>query len=692
MDLFFNPRSIAVAGASQKSNLGNHVITNLKKGFTGDIYPINPNYKEIEGLPCFPSIEAVPGHVDLVIMLVPAGAIPAILKSCAAKGTKRVIIESAGFDESGQEGKALQKDCSRIARNAGIRLWGPNCMGLVDVRNDKFFTFMHPRIRSEGMLPGHISLIVQSGMMSAIFLVELAKKGIGIAKACSIGNRSDVNEYEILEYLEKDPDTKVIGLYLESIPDGRRFSQAVKRSTKPIVLLKGGQSPAGAIAAMSHTSSLAGNSRLSQSLLAGQGVIMADSIYQMADIANALVHIPKINPACRIAIVTLSGGAGILACDALERNNLPVAELSEKTRGKLQEIFPPWMPPANPIDLFPAIAMRGRMVAFKGAINAVMGDKTIDVLIIHVVVGLEDSTLDLKKLKQSADKCGKTIVFWLMGTKEKKDLFAQDAREAGITVYADIVEIARDLEAIAQYNKYKNKVSSECAQKISTDSIPDPLPTLKSIRGVWDEFESKSLLRQWGIPVVDERIVQDTNDAWDFARKKSLPVVLKGLAPDMAHKTEHGLVKLGIFNETMLKTAVEDLKTSMKTQGRILIQKQISFDYELIAGFLRDPQFGPCIMFGIGGILAELEPDVSFALAPLSPDDAFSLIHRLRNSRLLEGYRSMIPLDKNAVSQLLINLGNLGTAYPEIEQIDINPVLVTKGKPVAVDANIIIKQ
>ncbi len=691
MDIFFNPRSIAVAGASQKAKLGNHVVNNLKTGFKGDIYPINPNYERIEGLPCFPSIDAVPGHVDLVIILVPAVAIPAILESCAIKGAKRVIIESAGFDESGQEGKSLQKQCNQIAQKNNIRLWGPNCMGLVDIQNEKFFTFMHPRVRAEGFLPGHISLIVQSGMMSAIFLVELARRGIGIAKACSIGNRSDINECDLLEYLESDPDTRVIALYLESMPNGRRFAQLVRQSTKPIVLLKGGQSHAGAIAAMSHTSSLSGNSRLSQSVLTGQGVVMADSIYQMADMANALVNIPQMDPACRIAIITLSGGAGILACDALERCGLPVADLCEKTKKELQQIFPPWMSPANPIDLFPAIAMRGRMVAFMGAINAVMKDKTIDVLIIHVVVGLEDSTIDLMELKQMANKYNKIIIFWLMGVKKGKEKFAQDARLSGFILFPDVTEIAQCLKAISHYNLHKDKTIPSFANQISIDSTPNPLPVLNSAQNVLDEFESKQLLKQWNIPVVNEKIVQNTNEAWTFADNTSLPIVLKGLAPDMAHKTEHNLVKLNISNQTMLEKAFAQLQSTLNGKGQILIQQQVSFDYELIVGFLRDPEFGPCIMFGLGGILAELEPDVAFALAPLSVDDAVALIHSLRNDKLLRGFRNIPPIDEYAVAQLLINLSNLGTAYPMIEQIDINPLVITQGIPIAVDANIIIK-
>ncbi len=691
MDVFFNPRSVAVAGASDKPNLGNHVVKNLKAGFKGDIYPINPNYETIEGLPCFPSIDAVPGHVDLVVVLIPAGAIPALLESCALKGTRRVIIESAGFDESGEEGRLLQEKCNRIAQKAGIRLWGPNCMGLVDVPNQRFFSFVHPNVRAEGVLAGEISLIVQSGMMSAIFLVELARRGVGIAKACSIGNRTDINECDILEYLENDPETKVIALYLESFLDGRRFVNLVRQSKKPIVLLQGGQSKAGAVAAMSHTSSLSGNSRLSTSVLSNLGVVMADSVFQMANMANTLVNIQEMDPACRIAIMTFSGGAGILACDALERNGLPIADFTEETRSKLKEIFPPWMPPANPVDLFPAVAMRGRMVAFMGSLKALMEDDSLDVLVIHVVVGIEATTIPMDELRKMADKCNKTIVFWVMGVKEGKEQFEQDARNTGFSVYSDVSEIAVCLKAVSHFNAHQKRKFSEFADDILVDKKTGSQPPLPEFMGVLDEFDSKNILRQWDIPVVSEQIVEDTQKAWAFASKESLPVVLKGLAPEMAHKTEHGLVKLGISDKGSLEKAFSDLKQRIGNDGRILVQKHIKYDYELIAGFLRDPQFGPCVMFGLGGILAELEPDVGFALAPLNAEDALILIRSLRNHKLLSGFRGMTPLEEKSAAQLLIDLGNLGTSYSDIEQIDINPLVVCKGLPVAVDANIVMK-
>jgi len=690
METFFNPRSVAVAGASQKENLGNHVVKNLKAGFDGDIYPINPNYDEIEGLPCFPSIDAIPGHVDLAIVLVPAKAVPTVLEACARKGTRRVIIESAGFSETGDAGRALQARCDEIARKNDIRLWGPNCMGIVDVPRQYFFTFMHPRIRTSGLLPGRISLIVQSGMMSAVFLAELARKGIGVSKACSIGNRADVDECDLLAFLEKDPDTDVVALYLESIPRGRRFAELAAASTKPIVLLKGGQSEAGAQAAMSHTSSLSGNSRLATGVLSGAGVVMADSVFQMMDMAHTLGAIPRLNPACRIAVMTLSGGAGILACDALARSGLTIATLSAETKKKLEAVFPPWMPPANPIDLFPAVSLRGRTAAFMDSLSAVLEDPGVDAVVIHFVAGLDEAMSEhLDNLKKRADQSGKTVIFWLMGLAEGKRQFRENARSAGIAVHSDGTRLAECLSAVAHFNAYRQRAEAEPDDRVPP--IPEPRRLdLPGTTKMLDEFDSKRLLDEWRIPVVEEQIASTPEEAWAFAEQVGLPVVIKGLAPDKAHKTEHGLVKLGISDRPRLFETFARLQTQLGGKGRILVQQQVSYDYELIAGFLRDAQFGPCVMFGLGGILAELQPDVTFALAPLTETKAVQLVRSLRNRRLLQGFRGMAPLDEAAAARLLVQLGDIGAAHARIEQIDINPLVVKNGLPVAVDANVVL--
>ncbi|RJQ73216.1 MAG: CoA-binding protein [Desulfobacteraceae bacterium] len=688
METFFNPRAVAVIGAGTK-NLGNHVVQNLINGFQGGIFPVNRNYQEIEGLPCFASMTAIPDPVDLAIVLVPAAAVPSVLKDCAAKGTRRVIIESAGFAESGRDGIALQERCAAIAKEAGMRLWGPNCMGIVDVRKQNFFTFMHPGIRAEGLLPGRISLIVQSGMMSAVFLAELARRGIGVSKACSIGNRSDVDECDILPYLQQDPDTDVIAMYLESIPRGRLFARLAQTSAKPIVLLKGGQSQAGAIAAMSHTYSLSGNSRLLNSILSLAGVTQVDSIFEMMETAKTLAAIPRINPQCRAAIVTLSGGAGILACDALEKNGIRIAALSDKTKMEIGRVFPPWMQVANPIDLFPAVSMHDRRTTIETALAWVFADPGVDVLVIHYVAGVDEAPPDLQELKRRLAPTGKAVVFWLMGRREASRRFREKAGEAGIPVHDDAVRVAQGLAAVSRFQAYKADPMITPDEQAPGRMDARPLPSQEA---TWDEYDSKRLLADWGIPVVQEQLVCDPDQAWQIAQRIGPPVVLKGLLPGKAHKTEHGLVKLNISDPARLQTAFDTLRRQMDHQGRVLMQKQASIDYELIAGFIRDDQFGPCVMFGLGGILAELEPDVRFAMAPLNRAGAIKLMRSLRNRKLMQGFRGLRPIEEETMAEILVRLGDLGSAYPQIAQIDINPLVVSEGKPLAVDANVILKQ
>ena len=690
MEAFFNPGAVAVVGASEKG-LGYSVILNLVDGFRGKIYPVNQNYEEIEGLMCFPSLEHIKGPVDLAIILVPAPSVPSVLEACSEKAIGHVIIESAGFAETGDEGIELQNHCKAIAKNKGMRIWGPNCMGVVDVPNKHFFTFMHPGVRAEGLIPGRIGLIVQSGMMSAIFLAELARRKIGISKACSIGNRADVDECDVLHYLSDDPDTDVIGLYLESIPRGRLLAQMARDCSKPILLLKGGKSEAGARAAKSHTYSLSGNSRLLESIMDISGVIMADEIYQMMDMANALAKIPRLNPSSRTAIITLSGGAGILACDALETHGLPVAELSEQSKKELGKVFPPWMPVSNPIDLFPAMGVAGRRTAFQTAFSAVLKDPNVDVLLVHYVAGLDKDTPDLKSLKEQADKFGKVVTFWLMGRRDGRQKFLEEARECGILVHDSAPRIAECLKAASRFER--SRLECKESNVVIDQGIKSgpQLPPLPNAGKTLDEFDSKHVMSRWGIPVVNESLANSPDEAWTCAQKMGLPVVLKGLVPGQIHKTEQGLVYLGLTDRHSLKSAFDRIIKKVGHKGRVLIQKQVEFDYELIAGFLLDREFGPCIMFGLGGIFTELEPDVAFAMAPIDRDDALRLINKIRGKKLFRGFRGFSPLNETAVADLLVNLGNLGVSFQEIEQIDINPIVVSKGDPLAVDANIMLK-
>ncbi|MDD2276554.1 MAG: acetate--CoA ligase family protein [Smithellaceae bacterium] len=690
MKTFFDPASIAVIGATPRENsLGSQLLVNLSLGFTGSVYPVNPNYTEIRSLPCFPTAENIPGPVDLALVIVPAPSVPEALAACGRKGIRRVIIESAGFAETGPAGRALQERCLAVARKAGIRLWGPNCMGLVDIPRKFFFTFMHPNIHSDGLIAGRISMVVQSGMLSAGFLADLmSERAVGIAKACSIGNKMDIDECDVLEYLLEDEETDAIALYLESIVRGRRFLELADRARKPIVLLKGGKSRSGAKAALSHTSSLAGNARLQDSLLSLAGVTLARDFHQMMEVTRALAMIGHTPKRCRTAILTFSGGAGILSCDLVEQHGLSVADLSASTIKELANIFPDWMPAENPVDLFPAFAGKGALAAYVGAFNALVKDPKVDVLFMHFFVGLYPNYEKLKNFKAAADREGKVLIIWVIGRRDALRAFKREAQECGIPAHGELFRAVECLACASRCKPRKRTLSLAAAGRAKLP--PKAAAVLSSCpEPIWDEYDSKRLLKICGIPTVKEKIVSSAAGAVEAAREIGFPVVLKGLAEGQVHKTESGLVRLGLSSSSEIRAAYADLAKKLKGKERILLQKQMPVEYELIAGVLRDEQFGPCVMFGLGGIFAELQKDVVFAPAPLSASTARELIGRISGKKLLQGFRGGKPLDMKIMADILVNLGNLAAACPDIGQIDVNPLVVYRGKPIAVDATVV---
>ena len=685
MDFFFNPSSIAVIGASARKT-GASLLANVCLGYSGPVYPVNPGYTELQGLACYPSIEALPAAPDLAIVLVPAGAAPGVIQACAKRGVKGIMIESAGFAEVGAEGRKLQERCAQEAREGGVRLWGPNCMGLVDVVRGYRFTFMHPKVTEVVNLPGRISLVVQSGMLSAGFLGELmSRRGMGVAKVCSIGNRADVDECDILEQLLADGDTDAVGFYLESLARPRRFLDLARTSPKPLVGVLGGQSQAGARAARSHTASLAGDARLTRSLLQGAGVIIAEDFHHLADLAQSLAMWPRVAPGARAAVLTYSGGAGILTCDLLARRGLGVAELGGDSLRRLQEeVFPPWMAPGNPVDLYPAMERLGRLPAFMQASEIVLADPGVDALIIHYFAGLEDQALDVAKLKRMADQAGKALGFWCLGLREDAYQFARDCQAAGVPLFSDLARCVEGLSAAVSR-------SSQVTETPAAPAPPEaPTPAGSAPGRVLDEFESKRLLASYGVPVVDEVLIDGPAGLDQAATRLGWPVVLKGLAPDTAHKSERGLVITNLGNDQALQAAYQELTSRLPAGSRVLLQKQVPGDYELMAGLVRDEHLGPCLLLGRGGVLAELEPDVVFAPTPLDRETALALPDRLRCARLLNGFRHIAPLDRESLSRLLLGLSRLASERPDIASLDINPLIIAAGRPVAVDAGLVL--
>jgi acyl-CoA synthetase (NDP forming) len=688
MDFFFRPQGIAVIGATpNRQKGGNSILRNLILGYKGDIFPVNPNYNEIEGLACYASVNKIDKPVDLAIIFVPAGQVPAAVQECASKGVKGVIIESSGFAETGTEGRKLQDDLVRIGKETGIRIWGPNCMGLVDAVNRHVFSFMDTANLEEGLIPGKVSLIVQSGMLSAAFLVDIMSHGImGISKVCSIGNKLDVNECDLLPALLDDPDTAAIGMYLESISDARRFAEICRNSTKPLVVLKSGKSRIGAEAAMSHTASMASNHRVVEGVLAQTGVHEAKDFKQMMDLCRSLAMYPS-KPAGngRIAVLTFSGGAGIVSADFFEEYGLSVAELSPVCKEELQKLYPSWMPVANPVDIWPAIErhLGSGVDVYGSALRSLFKDPGVDGALILVMAGSSRIGMNMKDIAEKSHSAGKPVFIWLLGRRDASFSVFEEARQHEIPVFQ---ELSRAVECMAAVFKEKPATPKEkpTTPEHSIMWIDQALP------GALDEHTAKELLSSCGIPVVEEISTENLNACIEAAEKLGYPVVVKGLMPGITHKTESGLVRLNIDNRDATARAYDMLMLAMEGKGTVSVQKQLSKSVEIIVGMFRDRQFGACVMVGLGGVMAEALQDVAFAMAPVTHEEALQLISRIKGQRLLDGFRGIPPVIRKELADTIVTVSALGASNNRISEIDINPLMATENGLVAVDAVVVI--
>jgi acetyltransferase len=454
------------------------------------------------------------------------------------------------------------------------------------------------------------------------------------------------------------------------------------------VVLKGGKSPAGAEAARSHTASLAGDGAVVSGAMAQAGVVEAAGFKQMVDICRTLAEYPEIRPEARgrVAILTYSGGSGIISADGLHALGLPLARLSEQTLAEIKKIFPDWMPVSNPVDLWPAVEQSGAQMVYTAAARAALADPEVDVLFIHAFSGGFDLGLDLKEVADEARRRGKPMVCWLLGGREAARHFQLEVQALGVPVFR---EIPRAVECIKAVFTPRNRSVAPAGAPLVPDNARE---MVQRAAGVLDEHRAKQILDACGIATVAEAIAADSAQALAAAEKFGFPVVAKGLLPEAVHKTEQGLVRLGIASPEALATAWGELHAGMDGKGEILIQPMLRGQPELIVGALHDPQFGPCVMCGLGGVMAEILEDVAFAVAPLSRADALALIDRLKTQPLLNGFRGSTPVDREALAEILVRLGDLMTACPQIREIDINPLICVEGKPVAVDASIFVAQ
>jgi len=456
LKFFFDPKSIAVVGATAHANRGgNNLLKNLALGYKGVIYPVNPKYKKIMGIKTYPSISAIDGIVDLALIFIPAGQTPGVLKECMAKSIKGVILENSGFAEVGPEGKALQDECATIAKNSTLSLWGPNCMGLIDARKQYVFSFMMPSLWHGLLKSGGVSLIAQSGLLSAGFLFSIMSHNtLGLAKVCSIGNKCDITEIDILEFLLDDQDTKVIALYLESLSNGRRFVELAKSSHKPFVLLKGGKSADGARASVSHTASLAGNYQIVSGAIKQGGVLEANDFYEMMDIARVLEkgfsqrkHTSRVG---RVAILTYSGASGIVTTDYLKKFGLDLALLSSVTIKRLERLSPAWMPIKNPVDYWPAMEKNGHIAALKEGLSALYEDPNVDGVIINLFAGPGAWNFDMHEIMGVINDRKKPIFTWLIGLKDILEPAKKKMEKHGWPVFHEIHRLVKVMAAVLQ--------------------------------------------------------------------------------------------------------------------------------------------------------------------------------------------------------------------------------------------------
>jgi len=452
MELFFNPRTVSLIGASgTPMRPGNQLFKNMEICFGDNFYPVNPKSEEIEGKRCWPTIMDVPEEIDTAVVFIPAASVPHALEQCAEKGIKRVIIESGGFSETGDEGRRLEERCLATAREAGMRLWGPNCMGCIDVIHTRVLSFLMPMMWQGVFQPGTASLVVQSGMMSAGFLAQiLTRTPFGLSKVASIGNKADVDETDVLEYLIEDPDTEVIGFYLESLARGRRFFELARDTDKKVVVLKAGRTGLGALAAASHTAAMAQDDRVLDSALRQAGVIRVHGMQELMDVVRSLSLVnSKHSERPRVGVISFSGGAGVVTSDELAQRGMELARLSDEAKEAIRSVFPHWMEPENPVDIYPAIEKNGPGKSFKVSLEALMKDPGVDAVYAHLFAPpFKVPLFDYDHIARMVSEHKKPLVVWVMGHADSYKAYYQELSNRGVPVVDEISEGVRILSAL----------------------------------------------------------------------------------------------------------------------------------------------------------------------------------------------------------------------------------------------------
>jgi len=678
LEAFFRPRGVAVVGASrEKGKVGHDVLQNLiRYEFEGGIYPINPKADEILGLKCYKSVSEVPGEVDLAIVVVPAKIVPMVIDDCGSKGVGGAIIISAGFKEVGREGAELEREVIARARNHGVRIIGPNCLGLIDTTsslNASFAAGMPDR--------GSIAFISQSGAFGTAILDWALCERQGFSKFISVGNKADVDESDLLEAIGKDEETNVILAYLESVSDGRHFLEAAREVTrrKPVVILKSGVTSAGAKAASSHTGALAGSDAAYTAAFKQAGVLRAHTVEELFDTATAFGLQGTIR-GNRVAIVTNAGGPGIIATDAVENCGLTMAEFGRETLNQLSSALPPAANIYNPVDVIgDAGADR-----YDAALKAVIAADRVDGIIVIVTPQTSTRIAETAALVcRQAAATDKPVLACFMGGERIREGF-DTLNNGGVPNYPFPERAVMSMDAMRRHHE-QSQVPTEAPPRFAISSHRAAEVIDEACHeGRYDlgETKAREVMQAYGFRMPESLLAADADAVAAAAEKLGYPVVMKIASKDILHKSDVGGVKVGLENEDEARRAFRAIVESARRRvpdaiiDGVLVQEMAPSGKEVILGMNRDPQFGPMIMFGLGGIYVEVLKDVSFRLAPLTRRDAKTMIHEIRSLALLRGARGEKPSDLGAIVDGLLRLSQLVTDFPQIAELDINPLVV----------------
>lgn len=695
----FEPESIAIIGASERENsVGSQVLINvLEGGFKGKIYPVNPKHKQVKGIDCYPSLSDIDHPIDLVIIAIPAKRIPKVMHECSQHPVRAVIVLSAGFGEIGKKGQALQNEIVDIARTYNIPLMGPNCLGIIRPRVGLNATFAKSTARK-----GHVALVAQSGAFCTALLDWADSEGFGFSAVASLGATADVGFGDVLDYLAGDPETHSILLYIEGVSDARSFISGLRVAArlKPVIVVKSGRNEAGTRAAMSHTAALIGSDNVFDAAIQRAGAVRVITVYQLFAATQTLASGVRVEGP-RLAIVTNGGGPGVMAADRAADLPLPLAELDEESIKKLSKVLPEHWSHSNPVDIL-GDADSNR---YEAATKIVLADKNVDgLLLLLTPQGMTDPTACAQGVIRAAKKSKKPLLACWMGetlVAEGRKLFSAAgipqfrSPEAGVDAFGYLACYRRNQKALLQAPAPLSRSKEpdvEGARMIIENAIDERRYTLSNT-------ESKAVLRAFHIPTSPSVNVNSAADALVAAENLGLPVAMKINSPDLTHKSDVGGVRLNIREPKTVRTAYKEMMEQIGEQNPNADIKGVTIEpmlirphaREIMIGIVQDPVFGPVISFGTGGTAVEIFADNQVALPPLNEYLSKQLIKGTRASAYLNQFRNLPEADIHKLTDVLQRISEITCELPEVQELDINPLLVDEDGVIAVDARVMVR-